>query len=163
MAEKIEEMVKPVPSEEEKTPVEDVSKDEGATEENVADESKEDDKPVIKDEPSADEVQDGEEKEVAEEPTEEPVAESEEEPVKEDPVVEEPAEDDNLKKIEEQLSIISEVRQELSNAYKSHQEDVKTIESLQSSSALSRVDLPALGAPIMLMNPQANLGLGMGG
>jgi len=38
-----------------------------------------------------------------------------------------------------------------------------TIESLQSSSALSRVDLPALGAPIMLMNPQANLGLGMGG
>jgi len=37
-----------------------------------------------------------------------------------------------------------------------------TIESLQSSSALSRVDLPAFGGPMMLVNPQEKDGAAAG-
>ena len=126
MADEIEEMVKPVPSNEEVV-------EEKATEEPVKvaetvieDESSDDNVVVVEEESTKEPVE-----EPAKEPVEEPAVEEAEEDKPEDKPEVEP-EDDNAKKIDERLSIISEVRQELANVYKTHQTDAKTMESLQS-------------------------------
>lgn len=64
------------------------------------------------------------------EPKAEPKAEPEPEPDPEPEV--EPKAEDNVKKIEEQLSVITEVRQELANSFKMQKVNNKTIEQLQS-------------------------------